>query len=323
MNRWLSGIGELWVMNMPRSNGIPYAGTDGRLEWFTQWAYAIEFQKFMQTERHINLEIEHLADRTAILNRIGLYLHNGFIYTRLNNGRPDMMEIKLEKLLDYREPTLLEEKNRVLRNFLIRSRQCEIQYMALSKEEKAAKIGRGISEFLLMTRYNAYREIWQGVLYALTDPQDPNREAASVKALERILNWQRSQPGWGSYGPEGIFHGGQQGGLILRDPLSLFYVNRPGEQGVAEKGSICVFTDYRAAQAAQKMFRDYGMNCSIVMMCGEEIAQESMKCDGFLVDMAEIGYRIPKAGLGELAQFGSLDAPILVTAKEPEKEEKA
>ena len=311
-------IEKLWVLVLPVDlvPRIPYMGTDGRLELFTDQALA-------------EAAVEHLKSRLQVLTAAALYdgkeeilgffrtcMKSGMVCFRLNNGSSEMQEYKFQDLFEYREKNLVDEKNRSVYYMLLRSKEYLFYRGRLPKEEERGKIWRSLAEMEMTMRFNAYREMYNGILYALVgkikddDYHDYYTQAAVDRAKEWLKNPEIIESG---YKAVHLLHPEHQGGVLYTEPLSLYYVNSPGKAGNPADGLVCVFTSYEEAQNGQRFFENGGMPCSIAAVTVQELMREAMKCRGVLIDLQTLDYSILKEQFSEWKVYGEMDGPILVS----------
>ena len=175
-----------------------------------------------------------------------------------------------------------------------------------------------LAEMELTMRYNAYREMYRGILYALVSEADNESDldhytvAAHERAKARLKDKKLSDAG---YTAVSLIHKPHQGGTLYTSPLRLFYVNKPGQVGNIDNGMVCAFTSYEAAEHGKALFQSYHKPCTIVALTAQELMGQALQCAGVLIDMGGTEYQIPKQEFGLWKTYGELDAPIIVNLK--------
>ena len=295
---------------------IPYMGTDGRLELFTDQKLADAAVAYLEANLHIHTEVRQLEGRDAVLDFFRACTRDGMVFFRLNNGSKVRQEYKFDDLFSFREPTLVEEMNRTVRYYLTRSKVYVYYRSRLPEEERSGKFGMSLAEIELTMRYNAYREMYRGILYALASEADSSSDldhytvAALDLAKARLKEKRMSEAG---YTAVSLIHKPNQGGSIYTSPLRLFYVNSPGQVGNISNGLVCAFTSYEAAASGKALFQAHEKPCAIVALTAQELMGHALQCAGVLIDMGETEYQIPKQEFGLWKTYGELDAPIMVS----------
>ena len=296
---------KLWVLTARVPGAKPvYMGTDGRMEVFTTKELAHKACEKLEEKLHVQTDVLELDGEKGIHTFFGECAYNGIGVMRLDNGTRTMCELWLKHFVTYQAEDLLEGKNCSLRHMLYRAK---LYAYLRTKQPEGSDYIHALTEMGLTMTLNAYRELYQGVVYALGTKQQDERVYATAKAQEVMKAW---------------------GGSCVDDtlektvPLHLFYVNRPGETGQMEKGSVCVFTDLKHARAAQEMFAKANMPASIIAISCEELLFHASQCAGIVIDMRSINYEILKAEFDKIRTTGALDAPVLVNLKKKEEEKK-
>ncbi len=312
-------LDRLYVLTVPANTrtAIPYMGTDGRLEVFTDRELAASASAWLEEKMHIRTEVRMYEERDTILDFFRSCMHNGMIVFRLNNGSDAMREYKLDDLFSFREPNLPEEINRTVRYYLIRSKEYAYYRACLPEEERSAKQGISLAEMELTTLYNAYREMYRGVLYALTArASGDDLDRYTLAALDRAKTLLKEKPiAEAGYTAVSLIHKPHQGGMLCTAPLSLCYLNSPGQVGNAAEGLICAFTSYEAAEYGKAQFESCHRPCSVVALTAQELMAEAQQCAGVLIDMGDTEYQIPSRDFALWKTYGELDAPIIVSLK--------
>lgn len=296
---------KLWVLTARVPGAKPvYMGTDGRMEAFTSKELAHKACKMLEEKLHVQADVLELDGEKGIHTFFGECAYNGIGVMRLDNGTRTMCELWLKNFVTYQAEDLLEGKNCSLRHMLYRAK---LYAYLREKQPEGSDYIHALTEMGLTMTINAYRELYQGVVYALSTKQQDERVYATAKAQEVMKTW---------------------GGSCVDDtiektvPLHLFYVNRPGETGQMEKGSVCVFTDLKHARAAQEMFAKANMPASIIAISCAELLFHAAQCAGIVIDMRSLNYEILKAEFDKIRTTGALDAPVLVNLKKKEEEKK-
>lgn len=296
---------KLWVLTARVPGAKPvYMGTDGRMEVFTTKELAHKACEKLEEKLHVQTDVLELDGEKGIHTFFGECAYNGIGVMRLDNGTRTMCELWLKHFVTYQAEDLLEGKNCSLRHMLYRAK---LYAYLRTKQPEGSDYIHALTEMGLTMTLNAYRELYQGVVYALGTKQQDERVYATAKAQEVMKEW---------------------GGSCVDDtlektvPLHLFYVNRPGETGQMEKGSVCVFTDLKHARAAQEMFAKANMPASIIAISCEELLFHASQCAGIVIDMRSLNYEILKAEFDKIRTTGALDAPVLVNLKKKEEEKK-
>ena len=314
----LENLSKIYVLMIPirENKSIPYMGIDGRLELFTDPHLGQAAAHTLADRTHLQIIVQELEDREAIHQFFRSCMHDGMIVFRLNNGSEARQEYRFGDLFSFREPTLIEEKNRSLRHFLFRSHLYE--YCCSLQPEEAQEEKLKLTEMALTMRYNAYREMYRGLLYALVDPADSSMDLDlyTVSALDRAKAMlEEKEIIEAGYTAVSLVHFPNQGGALYSSPLCLFFVNSPGQVGSIADGLVCAFTSYEAAEHGKALFASYQQPCSIVALTGSELLTQALLCAGVLVDLEETGFQISKKDLGLWETYGQLNAPILVRLK--------
>ena len=312
-------LNKIYVLMVPiqENKSIPYMGIDGRLELFTDPQLAQTAAHTLAEQSHIQIIVKELEDREAMRYFLRSCMRDGMAIFRLNNGSTPHQEYRFSDLFTFREPTLIEEKNRELRSFLFRSHLYE--YCCVLQPEEAQEKKQKLTEMALTMRYNAYRELYRGLLYALVDPEasDTDHDFYTVAALDRAKDLlEEKKFAEAGYTAVSLIHLPHQGGSLYSSPLHLYFANRPNQVGSIEHGLVCAFTSYEAAKHGRALFQSYQQPCSIVALTGPELLTQARLCAGVLVDLEETGFQIPKKDLGLWETYGQLNAPILVRLKD-------
>ncbi len=312
-------LDKLYVLTVPvrTRTVIPYMGTDGRLELFTDQALADSASAYLKETLHIQTGVQLYAERDAVLDFFRFCMHNGMIVFRLNNGSDAIREYKLDDLFSFREINMIEELNRGVRYYLIRSKEYKYYRANLPEEERSAKQGISLAEMELTMLYNAYRELYRGVLYALVSPASSDDfDHYTVAALDRAKTLLKEKKiSEAGYTAVSLIHKPHQGGMLYTAPLSLYYVNSPGQVGSIANGLICAYTSYGAAENGKALFESYHKHCSVVALTAQELMAQAQHCAGVLIDMGDTEYQIPTQEFGLWKTYGELDAPIIVSLK--------
>lgn len=297
---------KLWVLTARVPGAKPvYMGTDGRMEVFTKKELAHKACEMLEEKLHVQTDVLELDGEKGIHTFFGECAYNGIGVMRLDNGTRTMCELWLKNFVVYQAEDPLEGKNCSLRHMLYRAK---LYAYLREKQPEGSDYIHALTEMGLTMTLNAYRELYQGVVYALGTKQEDDRVYATEKAQEVMKAW--------------------DGGSCIDNtiektvPLHLFYVNRPGETGQMEKGSVCVFTDLKHARAAQEMFAKANMPSSIIAMSCAELLFHASQCAGIVIDMRSLNYEILKAEFDKIRTTGALDAPVLVNLKKKEEEKK-
>ena len=298
---------KLWVLTARVPGAKPvYMDTDGRMEVFTSKELAHKACEMLEEKLHVQADVLELDGEKGIRTFFGDCAYNGIGVMRLDNGTRTMCELWLKNFVVYQAEELLEGKNCSLRHMLYRAK---LYAYLRTKQPEGSDYMHALAEMGLTMTFNAYRELYQGVVYVLGTKQDDERVYATEKAQEVMKNW--------------------DGGSCIDNtiekavPLPLFYVNRPGETGQMEKGSVCVFTDLKHAREAQEMFARANMPSSIIAISCDELLIHASQCAGIVIDMRSINYEILKAEFDKIRTTGALDAPVLVNLKKKEEEKKS
>ncbi|MBR0085085.1 MAG: hypothetical protein IJL97_00910, partial [Lachnospiraceae bacterium] len=271
---------------------------------------------------HVRLEIMQCMGNASIKQFIESCMFNGFQVFRIDNGTPDMQEVWFKNIYpDYKLETLPEEKNRGLRHFLYRAKQYGMQYGNLPEDLKKEGTGRALLEFALTMRFNAYREFYRGICYALIGAKEGGIEYYSMDALDRakavMAEDEFKKKG---YDFSTLIHGMNRGGEIVTGAPGMFFVNQTNEAGLKERGLVCAFTDYKAAEKGLEMFEKANLPCSILAATGKEILAQAAQTMGIVIDMGDIDFVVFKSDFASVVNYGNLDAPILVTLKKEDKD---
>lgn len=297
---------KLWVLTARVPGAKPvYMGTDGRMEVFTGKEQAHKACEMLEEKLHVQTDVLELDGEKGIHTFFGECAYNGMGVMRLDNGTRTMCELWLKHFVTYQAEELLEGKNCSLRHMLYRAK---LYAYLRTKQPEGSDYIHALQEMGLTMTLNAYRELYQGVVYALGTKQEDDRVYATEKAQEVMKKW--------------------DGGSCIDNtiektvPLHLFYVNRPGETGQMDKGSVCVFTDLKHARAAQEMFAKANMPSSIIAISCEELLFHASQCAGIVIDMRSLNYEILKTEFDKIRTTGALDAPVLVNLKKKEEEKK-
>ena len=319
-------LDRLFVLKVPveTSGIIPYMGTDGRLELFTDLKLAESVSARLEEDMHIRTAVQPLEDRDAGLDFMHACMHNGMLVFRLNNGSKQVKEYRLDDLFSFRKTNLIDEKNRTVRYYLIRSKEYAYYRALLPEAERSAGQGLSLAEMQLTMLYNAYRETYRGILYALISraADDGYLDYYTVAAVDRAKAWlKEEQASEAGYTAVSLIHTPHQGGTLYTGPLALYYVNRPGQAGNAGNGMVCAFTSYAAATHGKALFESYEKPCTVVALTTQELLDQAMQCAGVLIDMGEAEYQVMKQDFGLWKSYGELDAPIIVNLRAPEKSE--
>lgn len=297
---------KLWVLTARVPGAKPvYMGTDGRMEVFTKKELAHKACEMLEEKLHVQTDVLELDGEKGIHTFFGECAYNGIGVMRLDNGTRAMCELWLKNFVVYQAKDPLEGKNCSLRHMLYRAK---LYAYLREKQPEGSDYIHALTEMGLTMTLNAYRELYQGVVYALGTKQEDDRVYATEKVQEVMKAW--------------------DGGSCIDNtiektvPLHLFYVNRPGETGQMEKGSVCVFTDLKHARAAQEMFAKANMPSSIMAISCDELLIHASQCAGIVIDMRSLNYEILKAEFDKIRTTGALDAPVLVNLKKKEEEKK-
>ena len=319
-------IENLWVLMTPiRSNPpIPYMGPDGRAELFTEQKLAEAGANTLFERLQVKTEVKKIEGKEVVYDFLRTCMKRRMMHFRLNNGDKDMQDLKFEDFLDYRESNLVDEKNRYVQFLLMRSQIYRYYMITLYKGKPSGKYGLSLAETEMTMRFNAYRETYRGILYALTGKFEGDEyfDFYSVAALDRAKEWLKD-PEVVKYGYKaaGLLHPGHKGGVVKAEREGLFYVNNAGQDRSMANGMICAFTSYENALRGREVFESSGTQCSVIALTAQEIQAESMQCAGILVDWPVLNYEITKAEYGKWKTYGEMNAPIIVnlTGEKSEK----
>ena len=301
---------QLWVLNCDFPGGKPaYLGMDGRLELFTKQALAEAGQKALLEQVQVKTLPRLLAGEETIRAFFTNCAHNGLQVLRLDNGSPSACELWLRDFFTYRAADIIDEKNRELRHMFLRAKQYQWQRGSLADLESPT--ARNLAQIMLTMKFNGFRCLGNGLVYALADPTEEDRVYATEAALKLLEKW---LPGSG-YEQVTDLHAPS-----CQKNLHLCYVNKPGEQGKMETGMVCVFTDLPQAKAGQALFRHSGMDSSVVTMTWQELAGRAVQCAGIVVDMQTLSFEIAKEEFGTVGSYAALDGPIVVQLKESQQQ---
>ena len=317
LTQFLKDTGSLYVLAAYAAGDYPFlfTQTDGRLGFFTAADLAEKGKSAVESLLRIHTEILSFEGETQILEFLHFCLRNGYQVFRLDNGTDNMREIWLRELFpSWHEETLVEETNRSLKYLLLRSRAYGMELKSLPEEIRTGKQGRSLTEILLTVRYNAYREFFGGILYALADPAEGIIDYYTPAALDRARELlEQPENREKHFDFSSLIHNGNRGGEIWSDSKHLFYVNSPAEAGDPAKGYVAVFTDYDGAEKGLEQFERSNMPCSILALRGNEILSLAMQCAGLVIDMNTINFVIPKTDFSNVISFGELNGGILVS----------
>ena len=319
-------LDSLFVLKVPvRTSGvIPYMGLDGRLELFTDRKLAESASVLLEANLHIRTAVRPYESRADVLDFARACMHNGMLVFRLNNGSGHVEEYHFDDLFSFRETNLIEEKNRIVRYYLIRSKEYGYFRALMPEAERSAKPGNSLAEMQLTMLYNAFRETYRGILYALVgrEADDGYLDYYTVAAVDRAKAWLREKPtSEAGYTAVSLIHTPHQGGALYTKPLKLYYVNSPGQAGDINNGMVCAFTSYAAAERGKALFQSYEKPCTIAAMTAQELLDQATQCAGVLIDLGETEYPVMKQQFGLWKTYGELDAPIIVSLRSKEKPE--
>ncbi|MGN0970974.1 MAG: hypothetical protein ACI4OY_03390 [Aristaeellaceae bacterium] len=298
----------LWSLAccMPDADPV-YLGT-GRAEVFTSSSLASVRRDSLSHSLGIQTGIRRYGTPEDIRAFLTGCVHNGISTLRVNRGSPDVREVPLAEVLDCREEHLIDERNRPLRNHLLRAKQAA---WTLGKQpDKKNLDARMIAEVMLTARLNGYRALGNSLLYALVSDMPTDGLCATRAALDQLAAW---APGSGFEDDPALQ------APVISVPLRLAFVNHPGEEGDAGKGCLCVYTDLAQARKGQGIFREHGTDFAVAMVTYEDMMGQAAQCAGILVDMGAIGLVIPKADYGQVEAVRKLDGPIVARIKDAEK----
>ena len=322
-------LDRLYVLKVPvkSQKAIPYMGLDGRLELFTEQDLAEAASARLRAEMHIDTEVQPCESRDAILDFMHDCMHNGMLVFRLDSAGGRAREYKFDDLFSFRETNLVEEKNRIVRYYLLRSKEYAFYRARLPEAERSAKPGIALAEMQLTLLYNAFRETYRGILYALANwsADDSDLDHYTIAAMDQARAWlKEATTAQAGYTAVSLIHTPHQGGALYTQPLQLYYVNSPGQEGHIEHGMVCAYTSYEAAEGGKALFRADGKPCTVVALTTRELMTQAMQCAGVLIDMGDTEYCILKAQFELWKTYGELDGPILVNLRAKQAaEEKA
>ncbi|MGN0764381.1 MAG: hypothetical protein ACI4MK_13370 [Aristaeellaceae bacterium] len=297
----------LWSLACCMTDADPvYLGT-GRAEVFTSSSLASVHRDSLSHSLGIQTGIRRYGTPEDIRAFLTGCVHNGISTLRVNRGSPDGREVPLAEVLDCREEHLIDERNRPLRNHLLRAKQAA---WTLGKQLDQKNLqSRMIAEVMLTARLNGYRALGNSLLYALVSDMPTDGLCATRAALDQLAAW---APGSGFEDDPALQ------APVISVPLRLGFVNHPGEEGDAGKGCLCVYTDLAQARKGQGIFREHGMDFAVGMVTYEEMMGQAAQCAGILVDMGTISLEIPKADYGQVEAVRKLDGPIVARIKDAE-----
>ena len=313
-------LDRLYVLTVPVNTPIvfPYMGPDGRLELFTTRSQAESAAAWLESNHHVRTKVTPYETRDAVTEFFRSCMHNGMVVFRLDNGTRDCREYKFSDLFTWHEATLIEERNIAVRYLLMRGKQYAYYRGRFTPEQLASPYGASLTEMELTMLYNAFRETWRGILYALVDrtETDADLDHYTVKAFELAKSWlEKPAIREAGFTPAALIHKPHQGGTLFTGPLKLFFVNHPSEQGIAAKGLVCAFTTYESALRGKQMFDNFNKPVTILALTAPELLGEAQQCAGVLIDMGETEYQVQKTQFSLWKTYGEFDAPIVVSLK--------
>jgi len=296
----LGAVHPLWI------------GFDGRFDIFTDTRFAELSQKRLMDEFGINVLLRTCSGEEAIRAFFTACAHDGHGTFRLDEGGRDVCELKLSDFFPYRAEHFPDEKNRELRHLLGRAR---LYAQTARRQEKDSPVYRSLHEIRLTLQLNAYRLLGQGAVYVLGCAMPQDAVYTTCTAQETLRRWKEN------LSDGRIFSDNY---TVFTEKLNMHYVNRPGETGIPEKGMLCAFTDLVQARGVQKLFRQSGLDCCVLLATWEHIYQQAKQCAGIVIDMQTINFEIPAAEYHQVNNLRMLDAPIVVRLKgEPAAREAA
>ena len=319
--------GKLWVLTIPRAKDkhYPWMQLNGRMECFTSQELAMQAQAAVREQQKslIQAQVRLYDGPDAIMGFFNDCLHHGIEVFYLNHGGQEWKELWFRELApDWHEATVLEEASRSLRYLMLRSREYEFRRAAMTPEEQQSSAGLGLTEMMLTVRYNAYRELYRGLLYVLIDQKADGVDYFTLPALQKAKTWLAAEHALKcGFGPAELIHAGNRGGEITDGTEGLYTANDPEDGEDLSKGLITAFTDYQEAVKGRDLFRQYQKPCSIVAMTMPEILAKSAECAGLLIDMNTLDFVIQKSAFGEFVTYGEMNGGILVHLKQPEEKD--
>lgn len=298
---------KLWVLccDFPGPMKPVYMGTDGRMEIFTDPHLVHGGQKALLERLNLKTAVRTLNGPEEIRGFFRECAHNGFQVFRLDNGGKDSCELWLKDFFPYREKELIDEKNCSLRYMFHRAKL--YSWLRSCQKDPNSNDSMAIAEMMLTMQLNGYRELGNALIYALGNAMPEDRVYGTAAAREKLGQWLPDS------GCEACV---DLDGPAYQEKLQLGFVNRPGEQGDIEKGSVCIFTDLAQAKAARELFLQSNMDFSVIVITFEELMAQAVQCAGIVVDMQALSFEIPKAEYGKLRELQQLGgAPLVVNLK--------
>ncbi|MGN1020851.1 MAG: hypothetical protein ACI4O7_10860 [Aristaeellaceae bacterium] len=298
----------LWSLSCCMPDADPVYLDAGCAEVFTQGLLASVRRDSLSSSLGIQTGIRRYGTPEDIRAFLTGCVHSGISTLRVNSGSPDMQEIPLAQVLECREEHLVDDRNRFLRCQLLLAKESA---WTLSKQQDKKNLhARKIAEAMLTARLNGYRALGNALLYALVGDMPADDLCATRAALDQLAAW---APGSGFEDDPALQ------APVISVPLTLGFVNHPGEEGDAGKGCLCVYTDLAQARKGQGIFREHGMDFAVAIVTYEEMMGQAAQCAGILVDIGAIGLEIPRADYGQVETVRKLKGPIVASIKDAEK----
>ena len=164
---------KLWVLTARVPGAKPvYMGTDGRMEVFTKKELAHKACEMLEEKLHVQTDVLELDGEKGIHTFFGECAYNGIGVMRLDNGTRAMCELWLKNFVVYQAKDPLEGKNCSLRHMLYRAK---LYAYLREKQPEGSDYIHALTEMGLTMTLNAYRELYQGVVYALGTKQEDDR----------------------------------------------------------------------------------------------------------------------------------------------------
>lgn len=291
------------------SDQFPFIGTDGRMEICSRQDIALRLQNYYSTE-HLGHITMRKIERAEIPDTFRQYINSGISVFRLDNGVTPV-DIWFHDFLPRENAALLDEQNRSMRALFLRQLQYGSRIRNMDAVLKKTPYERRIQELMLTVRYQAYRELSNGLVYVLAASAcEPGVTCYTPKALERakamLTDPTRTDtlliaPGHASYG-------------VYDRALELRGIRNPG--GETEGAWMLAFTCRHTAGQVQNALAARGVDTCVVIATFDELRAQLVADTGVLLDAPEYGLVLAKEEFQEIVKWRYFSGNILVDLQE-------
>ncbi len=298
--------------DMDFNHRFPHITYDGRAEVFTKRELAERFAGYCQKE-----QLGHAGVRELAKEEIAPFFDElwamGIQAFRVDNGYLPI-DIPLAKVMTPKTAPFLDDGHRETRGCLLRELQYGYRIQKSSLDDKQKE--QTFKGHMLTMRFNAYRLLGRGLLYALLPTSGKSAvtyytHAALVKAKADLEE--------NGLTTKALLAEGDDAYAVHEGPARLRVVQLPGE--APEKGLVCVFTDYAAAVSARDRFREQGAEDMIAVLTWDEIESAAQQCAGVMIDLPTYGRQLKKAEFADVKKCRAFDKPIVMQFKNADETE--